>query len=64
MKTMTQRKEKNALLHVISAHDEEHPVALKRITPKGSIRLVFWGLRIYIVVMVVLVLIGFSRGIH
>ncbi len=52
------------LLHVVSYHDQEHRVTLERITPKGSIRFIFWGLRIYIVAMLVLVIIGFSRGIH
>ncbi|MHB1956600.1 MAG: hypothetical protein ACYCOU_22955 [Sulfobacillus sp.] len=54
---------KNAL-QVVPPVDSEVPVELTRIVPKGSIRIVFWGLRIYIVVMIVLVIIGFSRGIH
>lgn len=37
---------------------------LVKIVPKGSIRVVFWGLRLYIVLMVALVIIGFTRGIH
>ena len=55
-------KEKNTMLRVIPSPDEERKVELQRITPKGSIRVVFWGLRIYIVVMLILVVIGFSRG--
>ncbi len=37
---------------------------LVKIVPKGTIRVVFWGLRLYIVMMIVLVIIGFTRGIH
>jgi hypothetical protein len=40
------------------------PVKLERVTPSGPIRIIFWGLRIYIVVMVVVVVIGFTRGLH
>lgn len=37
---------------------------LVKIVPKGSVRLVFWGLRVYIVMMIGLVIVGFMRGIH
>ncbi|MCY0881104.1 MAG: hypothetical protein OWS74_03835 [Firmicutes bacterium] len=40
------------------------PVPLTRGNVKGWIQWIFWGLRIYIVVMVVLVVIGFARGLH
>jgi hypothetical protein len=40
------------------------PVTLTRVTPNRRIQIVFWGLRAYIVVMVVLVIIGFTRGMH
>jgi hypothetical protein len=50
-------------LKVVEA-PEEAPVALTRVTPSGFIRWAFWGLRIYIVAMLVLVAIGFSRGLH
>ena len=43
---------------------EESPVSLTRVTPSGFVRWAFWGLRIYIVAMLVLVAIGFSRGLH
>jgi hypothetical protein len=42
----------------------EEPIRLTQIQPKGSIRAVFWGLRIYIALMVVLVVIGFLHGAH
>lgn len=42
----------------------ETPVVLTRITPRRGIRIVFWGLRIYIGVMVALVILGFLRGMH
>ena len=43
---------------------EESPVVLTRITPRRGIRVVFWGLRIYIGLMVALVIVGFLRGMH
>ena len=44
---------------------ENLPLApLRRAQPDGWVRWVFWGLRIYIVGMLVLVAIGFSRGWH
>ena len=42
----------------------EEPVTLTRITPNRTIRIAFWGLRLYIAIMVVLVIIGFLRGVH
>lgn len=35
---------------------------LERAAVKGSVRVVFWGLRLYIVVMLALVIVGFARG--
>lgn len=46
------------------ASTTEIPVKLTRVTPNRRIQVVFWGLRAYIVVMVVLVIIGFTRGMH
>ncbi|MHB1952301.1 MAG: hypothetical protein ACYCOU_01015 [Sulfobacillus sp.] len=43
---------------------QETPVVLTRITPRRSIRVVFWGLRVYIGLMVALVIVGFLRGMH
>lgn len=43
---------------------QSQPVPLTRVTPRRSIRLVFWGLRIYIALMVVLVIIGFVHGVR
>jgi hypothetical protein len=40
------------------------PVPLKRIVPTRPIQLAFWGLRIYIAVMLALVVVGFIRGLH
>ena len=57
-------KARQNALQVVPPGSPEVPVELTRITPRGSIRLVFWGLRIYIVTMIVLVIIGFSRGMH
>ncbi len=35
---------------------------LERATVKGSVQVVFWGLRLYIAVMLILVIVGFARG--
>ncbi|AEJ39367.1 hypothetical protein TPY_1177 [Sulfobacillus acidophilus TPY] len=44
--------------------DELKPVPLTRAEVRGWIRWSFWGLRLYIAVMLVLVVIGFLRGLH
>ena len=38
------------------------PGPLTRAPVKGWVKAVFWGLRVYIVAMLVLVLVGFARG--
>ena len=40
-----------------------HNVPLTRAKVKGWVSVVFWALRIYIVVMLVLVFIGLAKGI-
>jgi hypothetical protein len=57
-------KTRHNALQVVPPVETETPVELTKIVPKGAIRVVFWGLRIYIVLMVILVIIGFTRGIH
>ncbi|MCY0879708.1 MAG: hypothetical protein OWU84_12305 [Firmicutes bacterium] len=42
----------------------EEPIQLTPIQPKGAVRAVFWGLRVYIALMVALVVIGFLHGAH
>lgn len=37
---------------------------LARAPVQGWVRWAFWGLRVYIVVMLVLVAIGFTHGVH
>ena len=46
--------------------EETHlePQPLTRAPVRGWIQVAFWGLRIYIAVMLVMVAIGFVRGIH
>ncbi|MBU2717896.1 MULTISPECIES: hypothetical protein [Acidithiobacillus] len=46
--------------------DEVHqePKPLTRAPIRGWIQVAFWGLRIYIAVMLIMVAIGFARGIH
>lgn len=40
------------------------PAPLTPVKPRGWVAWVFWGLRVYIAAMLVLVVIGFSRGVH
>jgi hypothetical protein len=53
----------------MAARRMRHPTGLPRkgpippAKPEGWVRWVFWGLRIYIAAMLVLVAIGFSRGL-
>jgi len=35
---------------------------LERAHVKGWVRATFWGLRLYIVLMIILVIVGFTRG--
>ena len=35
---------------------------LERAVVKGSVQVAFWGLRVYIVAMLILVIVGFARG--
>jgi hypothetical protein len=42
----------------------EEPIKLSVVKPGRTVRLAFWGLRIYIVLMVGLVAWGFMRGMH
>ena len=35
---------------------------LERAAVKGSVQFAFWGLRAYIVAMLILVIVGFARG--
>ena len=39
------------------------PAPLTRAPVKGWVKVVFWGLRVYIAAMLVLVLVGFARGV-
>ncbi|WP_179123200.1 hypothetical protein [Ferroacidibacillus organovorans] len=43
-------------------NDLEQLPPLERAQVKGWVSSVFWGLRVYILIMLVLVVIGFSRG--
>ncbi|WP_162839389.1 hypothetical protein [Ferroacidibacillus organovorans] len=43
-------------------HNIEQLPPLERAQVKGWVNSIFWGLRVYIVIMLVLVVIGFSRG--
>lgn len=49
---------------IVAPPSWEPPVELTRVKPSRAISAVFWGLRLYIALMVVLVVIGFLRGMH
>ena len=53
-------------VHVIEVDFGTNPKSAKETLPrakvKGWVSIAFWGLRIYIVVMVALVIYGFLRG--
>lgn len=51
-------------LRVVEPVEIEPPVPLTRVAPSGIVRIVFWGLRVYILAMLILVGIGFARGLH
>ncbi len=51
-------------LAFLQEETHQEPKPLSRAPVQGWIQLAFWGLRIYIVVMLVMVAIGFARGIH
>lgn len=53
---------KKDTLNLVTRSDYPAPVELTRAQLKGWVRVVFWGLRVYIVVMIALVAIGFARG--
>ncbi len=53
---------KKDTLSLVARTDRMAPVELTKAQVKGWVRVVFWGLRVYIVVMIVLVAIGFARG--
>jgi hypothetical protein len=40
------------------------PRGVTRVHPEGWVRWLFWGLRIYIVGMLILVIIGFTHGLR
>ena len=51
-------------LAFLQEETHQEPKLLSRAPVQGWVQVTFWGLRIYIVVMLVLVAIGFARGIH
>ena len=57
-------EEKNSERLMVVPTLGQAPVELTRVLPRGLVRWAFWGLRLYIAAMLVLVGIGFSRGMH
>ena len=49
-------------IKLVARPDNLTPVEMTKAHLKGWVRVVFWGLRIYILAMIVLVFIGFARG--
>jgi hypothetical protein len=59
---MSEMVENEASASAHARSEAMQPVALERAMPSRLIRVVFWGLRVYILAMVVAVVIGFMRG--
>ncbi|WP_181362923.1 hypothetical protein [Sulfoacidibacillus thermotolerans] len=53
---------KDSVYLVSRTDDYMQPVELTRAKVRGWVRAVFWGLRLYILIMIVLVIIGFAHG--
>ncbi len=51
-----------AELSLVSLPDQSTKVPLTRAKIKGWVNWVFWGLRVYIAIMLILVIWGFVRG--
>jgi len=56
------KKTGNVVPFSVDQEPQELPVTLTRAKVTGLVKGVFWGLRLYIVVMLVLVIVGFARG--
>lgn len=59
-----QRREAEAFAVFWDREGVRELVPLRRAPIKGWVQWAFWGLRAYIVAMLVLVSIGFTRGMH
>lgn len=59
---MSEMMENDAQGSARARSETMQPVPLERAMPSPLIRAVFWGLRVYILAMVVAVIIGFMRG--
>lgn len=59
-----QRREAEAFAVFWDREGVRELAPLRRAPIKGWVQWAFWGLRAYIVVMLVLVTIGFTRGMH
>ncbi len=59
-----QRREAEAFAVFWDREGVRELAPLRRAPIKGWVQWAFWGLRAYIVVMLVLVSIGFTRGMH
>ncbi|MGC8488452.1 MAG: hypothetical protein ACP5QO_09585 [Clostridia bacterium] len=60
---MSNRNDERDALQIVPT-ESDGPVELHRVQPTRAIRVVFWGLRIYITVMMALVIFGFMHGLH
>ncbi|MHB8248567.1 MAG: hypothetical protein ACYDCX_06725 [Acidithiobacillus sp.] len=59
-----QRREAEAFAVFWDREGVRELAPLRRAPIKGWVQWAFWGLRAYIVIMLVLVTIGFTRGMH
>ncbi|MHB1626759.1 MAG: hypothetical protein ACYCVB_00080 [Bacilli bacterium] len=53
---------KKDTLSLVARSDRTAPVELTKAQVNGWVRVAFWGLRVYIVVMIALVAVGFAHG--
>ena len=51
-------------LEFFEEETHQQPCPINRAPVQGWVRIAFWVLRLYILVMLVTVAVGFSRGIH
>ena len=53
------------ILRVVQEEDLlQEPPVYGRVAVRGPVALVWWGLRIYVLLMAGLIAVGFSRGLH
>lgn len=53
------------ILRIVAEEDLlQEPPVYARVQVRGPIALVWWGLRVYVLIMAVLIAVGFARGLR